>query len=203
MNGTHGRARRARAAYGQGSDVLSSGMSGRDAELPAARLPGREAECFWVGAAVVLGQGLAEGAGPVGDGAAADLAAREWQVGNGDWEAAGMCLAHFLLLCHPYPGVPVPAGRCGPAPEQGARRVRAAGLAAGTGPGPSAPSATAPFPGGATTWPDCCAAESSDGGPSHAGQTTAPPTGASTGMSPLACPRAWGQWHVQPEAGAI
>ena len=70
------------------------------------RLPGRDAECFWVGAAVVLGQGLAEGAGPVGDGAAADLAARDWQVGNGDREAARICLAHFVPLCHLYPGAP-------------------------------------------------------------------------------------------------
>ncbi len=48
----------------------------------------------------MLGQGLAEGAGPVGDGAAADLAADEGQVGDGDREAAGICLTHFLLLCH-------------------------------------------------------------------------------------------------------
>ena len=80
------------------------GLPGDDAEYSGARLPGREAKCFWVGAAVVLGQGLAEGAGPVGDSAAADLAAREWQAGNSDREAAGMCLAHFPLLCHPHPG---------------------------------------------------------------------------------------------------
>jgi hypothetical protein len=72
--------------------------------VSAVRLPGRDAECFWVGAAVVLGQGLAEGAGPVGDGAVADLAPRDRQVGNGDREAPGMCLAHFLLLCRSYPG---------------------------------------------------------------------------------------------------
>jgi hypothetical protein len=89
------------------------GLAGDDAGFPAARLSGRERgsdECFWVGAAVVLGQGLAEGAGPVGDGAAADLAARKWQVGYGDREAAGMCLAHFLPLCQFYPGAR-PGGR--------------------------------------------------------------------------------------------
>jgi hypothetical protein len=31
----------------------------------------------------VLGQGLAEVAGPVRDGAVADLAARDWHMGNG------------------------------------------------------------------------------------------------------------------------
>ncbi len=72
------------------------GLARDDAEFSAARLPGREAEYFWVGATVMLGQGLAEGAGPVGDGATADLAARDRQVGNGDREAAGMCLAHVL-----------------------------------------------------------------------------------------------------------
>jgi hypothetical protein len=53
------------------------------------RLPGREAERFGVGPAVVLGQDLAEVAGPVGDGAVADLAARDRKVGNGHGEAAG------------------------------------------------------------------------------------------------------------------
>ena len=57
-----------------------------------------------MGAAVVLGEGLAEGAGPVGDGAVADLAAGDRQVGDGDRKAAGMCLAHFLPLCHLCPG---------------------------------------------------------------------------------------------------
>ena len=53
------------------------------------RLPGRDAERFGVGPAVVFGQDLAEAAGPVGDGAAADLAARDRKLGNGHWEAAG------------------------------------------------------------------------------------------------------------------
>lgn len=53
------------------------------------RLPGRKAECFGMSPAVVLGQGIAEAAGPVGHGAAANLAAGERQLGNGDREAAG------------------------------------------------------------------------------------------------------------------
>ena len=39
--------------------------------------------------AVVLSQGLADGAGPVRDRAAADLAARDQQLGDGHREAAG------------------------------------------------------------------------------------------------------------------
>jgi hypothetical protein len=72
-----------------------------------------EAECFWVGAAAVFGQGLAEGAGPVGDGAAADLAAGEGQMGDGGREAPGLCRAHFLPLCYPCPAVPAPWLRVG------------------------------------------------------------------------------------------
>ena len=60
-----------------------------------------------MGAAVVLGQGLAEGAGAVGDGAAAVLAAGDRQVGDGDREAAGLCLGHLLLLCLLFP-LPLP-----------------------------------------------------------------------------------------------
>jgi hypothetical protein len=39
--------------------------------------------------AVVLGQDLSEGAGPVGDGTVADLAAGDRKLGNGHREAAG------------------------------------------------------------------------------------------------------------------
>ena len=85
-----------------------AGLTRDGAGFSAAGLLGREAERFWVGAAVVLGQGLAEGAGPVGDGAAADLAACDRQMGDGDREVPGMCLAHFLLLCHPYRAAPAP-----------------------------------------------------------------------------------------------
>jgi hypothetical protein len=83
-----------------------------------AGLSGRDAECFGMGAAVVLGQGLAEGAGAVGDGAVADLAADEGQVGNGDREAAGLCLAHLLLLCHPFPAASDPWLRLACVPRQ-------------------------------------------------------------------------------------
>src|SRR5258708_30466681 len=59
-------------------------------------LPGRDAERFGVSAAVVLGQHLTEVAGPVGDGAVADLTARDRELGNGHGEAAGPCIAHHL-----------------------------------------------------------------------------------------------------------
>jgi hypothetical protein len=52
-------------------------------------LPRREVERFGMGPAVMLGQDLAEVAGPVGDGALADLAARYRKLGNGHGEAAG------------------------------------------------------------------------------------------------------------------
>ena len=55
----------------------------------ARRLPGREAERFGMGTAVVLGQSLTEAAGPVRDGAVADLATGDRQLGNGHREAAG------------------------------------------------------------------------------------------------------------------
>ena len=42
-----------------------------------------------MGSAVVLGQDLGEGARPVRDGAAADLAAGDREMGNGHGEAAG------------------------------------------------------------------------------------------------------------------
>ena len=46
-----------------------------------------------MGPAVVLGQDLGEVAGPVGDGAVADLAAGDRQLGNGHRETAGRRLA--------------------------------------------------------------------------------------------------------------
>jgi hypothetical protein len=51
------------------------------------RLPGCELERFGMGSVVMLGQYLTEVAGPVGDGAMADLAARDRQLRNGYWEA--------------------------------------------------------------------------------------------------------------------
>jgi hypothetical protein len=55
---------------------------------------GRQAERFRMGPAVVLGQDLAEVAGPVRDGTVADLAAGDRKLGNGRGEAAG-----DLLIC--------------------------------------------------------------------------------------------------------
>ena len=51
-------------------------------------LLGGKAERFGMGPAVVLGQRFAEGAGPVGHGALADLAAGNRKLGDGDRETA-------------------------------------------------------------------------------------------------------------------
>jgi hypothetical protein len=61
------------------------------------QLPGCEVECFRMGPAVVLGQDLGEGAGPVRDGAVADLAAGDRKLGDGHREAAERWLAHLFL----------------------------------------------------------------------------------------------------------
>ena len=61
------------------------------------RLRRCELDRFGVGLAVVLGQDFSEGAGPVGDGAVADLAAGDRQLRDGHREAAGRCLAHLTL----------------------------------------------------------------------------------------------------------
>jgi hypothetical protein len=53
-------------------------------------LPGEDAKRPRMGAAVVLGQDLAEVAGPVGDCAVADLAACDRKMGDRDGEAAGL-----------------------------------------------------------------------------------------------------------------
>jgi hypothetical protein len=47
-----------------------------------------KAECFGVSPPVVLGQRLGEGAGPVGHGPLADLAAGDRKLGDGDRETA-------------------------------------------------------------------------------------------------------------------
>jgi len=59
-------------------------------------LPGREAERFGVGPAVVLSEHLTEAAWPVCNGAAADLTGRDRKTGNGHREAAGTWAAHCL-----------------------------------------------------------------------------------------------------------
>lgn len=43
-----------------------------------------------MGPAIVLSQDFAEAAEAIRDGPVADLAARDWKVGNGDGEAAGL-----------------------------------------------------------------------------------------------------------------
>ena len=63
-------------------------MRGRASGGVRESLPRCELERFGMGPAVVLGQDLGEGAGPVGDGALADLAAGDRQLGNGHREAA-------------------------------------------------------------------------------------------------------------------
>jgi hypothetical protein len=70
-------------------DLSRSKIGFSSAEGLRGRLPGTEAERFGMGPAVVLGQDLAEVPGPVGDGAVADLAARDRKMGNGHREAAG------------------------------------------------------------------------------------------------------------------
>ena len=50
-------------------------------------LLGGKPESFGMGPAVVLGQRLAEGAGPVGHGLLADLAAGDRKPGDGNGEA--------------------------------------------------------------------------------------------------------------------
>ena len=65
------------------------------------RLPGRQAERFRMGPAVVLGQDLAEAAGSVRDCATADLAAGNRKMGYGHRETAGTGLAHHLHDARP------------------------------------------------------------------------------------------------------
>ncbi len=72
---------RPRPADARGGMADGAGLGGR--------LPGSDAERFGVGPAVVLGQNLAEVAGPVRDGAVAELAARDRKLGNGHRKAAG------------------------------------------------------------------------------------------------------------------
>ena len=52
------------------------------------RLSRCEFEHFGMDPAVMLGQDLSEGAGPVGDSAVADLTAGDWKLGNDHREAA-------------------------------------------------------------------------------------------------------------------
>ena len=53
------------------------------------RLPGRQVERFGMGPAVVLGQGIADRAGPVSDRTVADVATRDREMGDRHGEVAG------------------------------------------------------------------------------------------------------------------
>ena len=78
--------------------------------LACGPLPGGEAKRFRMGAAVVLGQNVAEAARPVGHGLAADLAACHRKMGHGHREAARTRLAH--LRCNANaPGI-FPGATC-------------------------------------------------------------------------------------------
>ena len=72
------------------------GGAAADRAGPRGQLERGEAERFGVGPPVVLGQHLADGAWPAGDGAVADLAAGNRQVGDGHRKAAGTWLAHHF-----------------------------------------------------------------------------------------------------------
>jgi hypothetical protein len=66
------------------------GLTGPETvRVPVQRLPGPEVERFGMGPAVVLGQGFADGPGPVRDRAVADLATRDREMSNCHREAAG------------------------------------------------------------------------------------------------------------------
>jgi hypothetical protein len=74
----------------------AGGGSCEGAESLRGRLPGREAGRLGMGPAGVPGHDLAEVAGPAGDGAVADLAARDRKMGNGHGEAAGTWITHQI-----------------------------------------------------------------------------------------------------------
>jgi hypothetical protein len=73
---------------GGGEDPGSGEVAGFTAG-PRDRLQRGEAQRFGMGPAIVLGQDLAEGAWPVGDGAVADLAPSDRKTAHRDREAAG------------------------------------------------------------------------------------------------------------------
>jgi hypothetical protein len=75
-----------RGRFGSGAVAAGDGTSGVMRRLRT--LLGGKAERFGMGPAVVLGQRFAEGAGPVGHGALADLAAGDRKLGDGDRETA-------------------------------------------------------------------------------------------------------------------
>jgi len=93
-----GRRRRARTRAG---DLRVSARTPRSGQPPGIGCHPRPATGkgggrLGMGPAVVPGQDLAEVAGPAGDGAAADLAARDPTRGNGHGEAAGTWITHQI-----------------------------------------------------------------------------------------------------------
>jgi hypothetical protein len=88
---------------------------------PRGRLPGRQAKRFRMGPTVVLGQNLAEAAGPVRDSTAAGLAARDRKTSNGHRETARIVRAHRV-----HDASPARPTSCPP------RACRMSALAAGT-----------------------------------------------------------------------
>ena len=74
--------------------------SADSAESLRDRLPGRDAERFGMGSAVVPSQDVAALAGPAGDGAAAGLAVRDRKMGNSQGKRREL----ELLIRSPDPG---------------------------------------------------------------------------------------------------
>jgi hypothetical protein len=77
-------------AYGRcGADHAAAHVPETPGRVTYAQcLPGGRVECFGMGPAIMLGEDLADSAGPVGDRAVADLAARDRQLGDRHGEAA-------------------------------------------------------------------------------------------------------------------
>jgi len=81
---------------GPGAEPAELALQRRRAAPKGRWLPGREAERFGMGPAIVLGQDVAGLPGPVRDGAMADLAACNRKMRHGYREAAGTCSAHHV-----------------------------------------------------------------------------------------------------------
>jgi hypothetical protein len=63
------------------------------------RLPGRKAERFRMGSAVVVGQDLTEAAGPIRHGTVANLATGDRKLGNGHRETVGARKPSTSIVC--------------------------------------------------------------------------------------------------------
>jgi hypothetical protein len=84
-------------------DLSRSKIGFSSAEGLRGWLAGTQAERFGVGPAVVLGQDLAEVPGPVGDGAVAELAARDRKMGDGHRGSSGNlnCSSPLMMAAPP------------------------------------------------------------------------------------------------------